>query len=431
MTKKQELRQVERLAKQLPDIELDILEGYAGGIAGDFDWSYYHWNEIDHAFSDTIGDYQVHREMVLLAEESYIWHDKEANEFEGSWNSYQDFLSEHPEENDREDVEGYFKTTSEGDYLQYWYNVKTGSLIVRERKGIHNGKEHFDVEGKWTSRFITMDEIEPQTHYYADINIHKDLQDKGYEGYQENDFADDEPQYITIWHELLTNPYTATLFRYGGMDMYMASKDVHGAEIIAAVKIANRHHYMPDNKAMYLDYLRELAILGKDLHNPFYVCPADLTEAHNKWHKKYMDVLAKRELEKKMKEIITRNNDYLPRIAPFLSLAWHTDQYAVFVCPSVEDMVEEGVKMHHCVGSMGYDKKPDSLILFCRTPNGERISTIEYSISQGKVLQNRAACNKVPLYMDEVNKMLEADADKIRKCKLINIKNTTPVRMAA
>ena len=243
-----------------------------------------------------------------------------------------------------------------------------------------------------------------------------------------------------ICEAVLADPFMETLYKQHYDDWFkvlMQHKE-HLKTYIPAVKIAIRKHYTPKSIHTWLDHIRILNELGKDLHNPFYVCPADLDGEHRKYYAQYERLMAKRAEEKRQKELRAKLEKekqrvklYADRISPFLTLAWHTDQYAVFVCPSVEDMVEEGQKMHHCVGSMGYDKKPDSLILFCRTPNGDRISTIEYSISQGKVLQNRAACNKVPLYMDEVNKMLEADADKIRKCKLINIKNAAPVRMAA
>lgn len=86
------------------------------------------------------------------------------------------------------------------------------------------------------------------------------------------------------------------------------------------------------------------------------------------------------------------------------------------VCPTYDDMWEEGSAMHHCVGygAGGYHKKIDSLIMFVRDANGERISTIEYSISKGKVLQNRGLGNEEPPYFDDINALVEAHAAEWR-----------------
>lgn len=432
------------LAENTPTFADEDLASIGMDISDDFDW-YYDENEAEVAIATCVDDYQIITNHVIDMENRVQWEDLDGVEHdtpEHEYLTYFDTLS--PGQQDRYDngmtelYEYYIKSTDEGAFHQYWYNVKTGACY--ERKRLLNHPEYgiiLNVEGTWTElKQINSTEAIHEAYYKADFSVHPLLKELGHSEYSAYEYKEGEynslvENRIQFYEDVRTIPQMSVAMRYGGLKMLEKLQGNDRDKYIAAVKIANRHHYVPSDMSLWMDYIETLINLDKDVHNPFYVCPADLTEAHNKWHKKYMDVLAKRELEKKMKEIITRNNDYLPRISPFLTLAWHTDQYAVFVCPSVEDMVEEGVKMHHCVGSMGYDKKPDSLILFCRTPNGERISTIEYSISQGKVLQNRAACNKVPLYMDEVNKMLEADADKIRKCKLINIKQQQPTAMAA
>ena len=53
-----------------------------------------------------------------------------------------------------------------------------------------------------------------------------------------------------------------------------------------------------------------------------------------------------------------------------------TTLFCVKVIESVEEMVEEGRLMHHCVG--GYHNKANSLILSA-TIDGKRIETIEVS----------------------------------------------------
>ena len=409
-------------------------------ICQDFDF-YYGWNEADVAISTYADDYQIVTNHVIDMQEMVRWKDLDGEEHDGEveeYNNYYDTLT--PEQQDRYDngwtevYEYYIKSTDEGAYKQYWLNVKTGACFVRDR--LLNHPKHGvinNVGGEWTPlRAIEPNEATDEAYYMVDFGVHPELEERGYEGYSayEYDEQSNIENRIPMWLDLMKNPQLSNVFKYGGLEMLSLVNGEEREQWVTAVKIASRHHYVPENKQMWRDYIQDLIRLQKDLHNPFYVCPEDLRAAHEKYHRIYIRDMEKREKERRLQELIARSKPYADRIAPFLSLAWHTDQYAVFVCPSVEDMVEEGQKMHHCVGSMGYDKKPDSLILFCRTPKGERISTIEYSISKGKVLQNRAACNKVPLFMDEVNKMLEKDAEKIRKCKLINI-NKNKVQPAA
>lgn len=426
--------------------ESDMM-GTACDIEADLDWSYYPDNDAEVAIATHADDYQIITNHVMYMVQRARWKDLDGVEHDGDYDEWEDYYSSLSDiERDGYDngydelFEYYMKVEDEGAYKQYWLNVNTGACFVRDR--LLNHPKHGiinNVNGEWTQlRKIEPSEATDEAYYKVDFSIHPLLEERGYECFsaqEYNDATDPTNDHIIenrmqFFDGMRTNPQLCSVIRYGGLKMLGLMYGEHRQQYITAVKIANRHHYMPDDKGMWMDYLHDLIELGKDLHNPFYVCPEDLRAAHEKYHRLYVREMEKREKERRLQELISRSKPYAERIAPFLSLAWHTDQYAVFVCPSVEDMVEEGQKMHHCVGSMGYHKKPDSLILFCRSLNGERISTIEYSISRGKVLQNRAACNKVPLYLDEVNAMLEKDADRIRSCKLISI-NKNKVQPAA
>lgn len=429
------------------------LEGVGYDISSDFDF-YYGSNEAEVAIATYADDYQIVTNHVIDMVDMTKWKDLDGVEHETEtivYNEYYESLSH--EEQERYDngwtelYESFIASRDEGAYKQYWFNVKTGACYVRDRLYQHPKYGLVNnVGGEWTPlRQIDASDATDEACYMVDFCVHPDLEAMGYDGwsaYEYNEYSyNGNPieNRITFWKDMMQNPQLSIALHYGGLEMLSHVYGERSAEYIAAVKIANRHHYMPDNKKMWMDYLRDLIELGKDLHNPFYVCPEDLRAAHEKYHKLYVKNLkkiqARRQEEEQRRKLLAMKESiekYADRITPFLNLAWTTDQYAVFVCPSVEEMINEGSAMHHCVGSehQAYYNKPDSLILFCRTPNGDRISTIEYSISKGKVLQNRAACNKVPLYLEEVNKMLEKDADRIRACKLINI-NKSKVQPAA
>ncbi len=435
------------LEKNTPTFGESDMMGIACDIEADLDWNYYPDNDAEVAIATHADDYQIITNHVMYMLQKVHWKDLDGVEHDGEYDEWEDYYSSLSDverdnyDNGYDDLFDYYmKVEDEGAYRQYWYNVKTGACFVRDRLLDHPKYGTINnVEGEWTPlKAIKPCEAIDEAYYKVDFSIHPLLEERGYECFsaqEYNDATDPTNDHIIenrmqFFDGMRTNPQLCSVIRYGGLKMLGLVSGEHREQYITAVKIANRHRYMPADKGMWMDYLHDLIELGKDLHNPFYVCPEDLRAAHEKYHRLYVREMEKREKERRLQELIARSKPYAQRIAPFLSLAWHTDQYAVFVCPSVEDMVEEGQKMHHCVGIMGYDKKPDSLILFCRTPQGERISTIEYSISRGKVLQNRAACNKVPLYLDEVNKMLEKDAERIRSCKLISI-NKNKVQPAA
>ena len=410
----------------------------AYSISEDFD-SYYNVNEAEVAISTYIDDYQIITNHVVEMVTMAIWkdldgevHDTEVSVFDEYYDSL--YLEEKKsfDEKEMDSCEYYTLCNDEGAYKQYWYNVKTGKCYVRDRLLNHSRYGTiYNVEGSWTElKQISPLDATGEAYYMVDFGIHPLLVQKGYEGY----CADEYHEYnhsnsiienrIPFWHDLLQNPQLSLALRYGGLEMLDNMHSKNKEEYIAAVKIAGRHHYDPFSMRMWLDHIRIIIQLGKDLHNPHYVCPSNLAEEHRKYcaileKKRRKEEAARRYQEnlKRLKEEADREQSYQNKIAPYLSLQWDTDKYSIRVCPSVMDMIKEGAAMRHCVGSCSYDKKADSLILFCRSPKGERISTIEYSISKGVVLQNRGVCNQEPLFLKEVNSLLEADAKRIQNCR--------------
>jgi hypothetical protein len=84
-------------------------------------------------------------------------------------------------------------------------------------------------------------------------------------------------------------------------------------------------------------------------------------------------------------------------------------------------MVEEGERMHHCVGT--YIEKKDSLIFTVRDSCDRRVATVEWSIKRGQVMQCRGLQNSVPEGYDQIvqlvtsGKGLIEKANKVRKLK--------------
>lgn len=200
----------------------------------------------------------------------------------------------------------------------------------------------------------------------------------------------------------------------GGENMLRAYFKYDRADDIEAsfrsLVIANRHGYLNNvaDLGMYLDYLSEVRFLKLDDRNPHYICPKDLTSAHNtlsarvsrkkvEWQRKMEAKRQERreieEYERMKREAERAKNyetDYRKGREMFFGLAFGNGKYDVSVLKSVEEFLNEGLAMHHCVYSCGYyklDSHPNALILSVRNKQGGREVTIEYNLKTNEIMQ--------------------------------------------
>lgn len=182
-----------------------------------------------------------------------------------------------------------------------------------------------------------------------------------------------------------------------------------------AVRIACRHRYKVTDASLWLDYITMLEHFGLDVHNPHYVCPLNLHEAHDKLlaRKRKEEAIAK--IEKAKEEAMKYEEVYKTAKAPFFGIVFGNENIVISVVQSVEEMAVEGAMMHHCVFDMKYYAKEKSLILSAKDKNGNRIETIEVNLDTFKVIQSRGVCNKNSEYHDEILKLMEENMHLIRK----------------
>lgn len=100
--------------------------------------------------------------------------------------------------------------------------------------------------------------------------------------------------------------------------------------------------------------------LGKDTRNPIYVCPSNLKASHDKY-------VAKR----KVKEMADKGKSYKKDKAKFLGLKFENQNIQISVLQDIEDFVEEGRELNHCVFKNQYYARDKSLILSAKV-NGKR-----------------------------------------------------------
>ena len=70
--------------------------------------------------------------------------------------------------------------------------------------------------------------------------------------------------------------------------------------------------------------------------------------------------------------------------------------------------------MHHCVFTNEYYRRDDSLILSASI-DGQRLETVEVSLSRLEVAQSRGVCNKQTEYHDKIVRLVNDNMPLIQK----------------
>ncbi|WIM92405.1 PcfJ domain-containing protein [Porphyromonas gingivalis] len=104
---------------------------------------------------------------------------------------------------------------------------------------------------------------------------------------------------------------------------------------------------------------------------------------------------------------------FLSLKAPFFGIAFTDGTIEVRVLESVEEYLEEGKALHHCVFTNEYYLKEKSLILSARI-EGKRIETIEASLETMKVIQCRGLQNKNTEYHDRIIDLVHRNIRQIQ-----------------
>ena len=139
----------------------------------------------------------------------------------------------------------------------------------------------------------------------------------------------------------------------------------------------------------YSDYLTACNYLGLDMSLDKNKYPHNFKRWHDiridEYHSKQAE-----ENEKKKKELYKQFEQVANK---YLSLQRNLkDKYITLIAKSPAELVNEGDKLHHCVGRMGYDQKfarEETLIFFIRNKDDKNtpLVTVEYSLDKHKVLQ--------------------------------------------
>ena len=135
-------------------------------------------------------------------------------------------------------------------------------------------------------------------------------------------------------------------------------------------------------------------------------------------------MLSKRLTKKREKEKLERDianaaaaeGEYRKMREKFFGLLFRGEHITIVPIRSVKEMAVEGRELHHCVFSMKYYEKKDSLLLSARSNDTHKpVETIELDLKSFRILQSRGNCNLDSPFHDEILSLVNNNIPAIRK----------------
>ncbi|WP_409415734.1 PcfJ domain-containing protein [Flavobacterium sp. PS2] len=180
-----------------------------------------------------------------------------------------------------------------------------------------------------------------------------------------------------------------------------------------AVKVCLKNNYNITDYSIWEDYITLLQWFKKDLNCPAFVCPENLNEAHNKLVTKKRELQRKKYLLKMRAEILQAQESYVEEKKQFFGLCFTNENITIKVLENVQDFLEEGDTLHHCIFTNEYFKKKDSLLFSAQIDN-KPMETIEVSLSKMKVAQCRGMKNSKSKHHKIILNLMKKNLYQIR-----------------
>ena len=306
---------------------------------------------------------------------------------------------------------GYKAQASIIEIGQYWWNMQGRKAVVAIQRVLGH---YVDTFSYYSPMAIRNDNEAYQHIVYSPIYPKFKVTDiLRRNGFKDNFYGIVPTQLIPA---LLTDSRVETLLKAGRTDhlRYFLGNRRTFEELWQSYKIAVRNGYEIVDISLWSDYVDTLRRLGKDIHNPKYLCPTNLKGEHDRRHEELLRQREREEIEQKQQKAMEDEKRFKELKSKFFGIHFTDGTIQVHVLESVQEHLEEGVSMHHCVFSNEYYLKEDSLILSA-TIGGKRIETIEVSLRTLEVVQSRGVCNKNTEYHEQIVNLVNANSRLIRQ----------------
>lgn len=221
---------------------------------------------------------------------------------------------------------------------------------------------------------------------------------------------------LALFRSILTSNKAETLLKAGQHELlkYFIRNGSRNIDTYwNSIRIVIRNGYTIEDGSMWCDYINQLNFFGKDTNSPKYICPDSLFEQHDLYMKKRRAYNERQELEKKRQKAREYEARFKELKGNFFGIAFTDGTIQVRVLESVDEYMEEGRAMHHCVFDGSYFLRAESLVLSA-TIEGKRVETVEISLKTLKVVQSRGVCNRNTEHHDRIVKLVKKNMKQIR-----------------
>lgn len=188
-----------------------------------------------------------------------------------------------------------------------------------------------------------------------------------------------------------------------------------------SLRICMRHRYVIEDVTLWADMIRNLRLIGLDLHSPHYVCPADLLKAHDRWMR-YVQAnewkLLKGEREQEeirlRKKFDALQGEYDMHIERFRGLEFSDGELVIRPMDKIEQFYHIGKWMHHCIYTNAYYAEKQSLMLLASVGDTP-MEAMQVDIGSLKVTQSRGRFNQPTSYHDRIVELARKNMNMISK----------------
>jgi hypothetical protein len=195
---------------------------------------------------------------------------------------------------------------------------------------------------------------------------------------------------------------------------YLTSHEQHLKENWQAVKTCLKNRYIISDYKIWEDYIDLLRWFKKDLSCVLYVCPDNLREAHDRLVRKKRTIQRRKYLIEMRSEILQAQSVYAEEKKEFFGLCFTDKNLTVSVIENVQEFMEEGDNLSHCVFTNEYYKKKNSLILSAKVDSCS-VETIELSLKNMEIVQCRGLKNNASKYHKNILRLMYRNLYQIKE----------------
>ncbi len=290
-----------------------------------------------------------------------------------------------------------------------WLNAKGQTALTSKAKSMGYYRDCFNWSSNIELRNMTdVHHIIANTWHYPKFKAIPELKRNGMKG----TLPDCHP--FELMKALLTDARIETLMKARNLKAvkYFIDNPRMLDKCWNSHKIANRHGYKIEDYSLWCDLIVLLEKCGRDTRNTKYICPPNLRAENDYWLNKTTTDEERRRKAEQLLKAKRKEEEFYKNKSCFFGIVIKDKDIEISVLDTIEAYQAEGEAMHHCVFKCEYYARENSVILSAHDNEGNRIETIEFSLTENKVVQSRGVCNENTQYHDRIVNLVNANAHR-------------------